>query len=405
MADYDLLVKNGSLFDSSARRFLDRDLAITDGSVARVADNINPKEAAEVLDAKGQLVVPGLVDFHTHFYWAATPLGVNPDKIGPDTGVTTWLDFGSAGAGNIEGLVYHVIRRSTLRLFALLNLSYVGLTPVGKTVARFGELFDQRLMDRPAVVEAFTAYPQILKGIKIRLGALTSGENGSVALRTAKALSRRLGVPLFVHATAPPPFLEEVLGTLEKGDVLTHCLIDNPFNGILGGGRELKEEVRDARDRGVLFDVGHGVSTLSFDVARHAFDEGFWPDVVSSDLHAYNINGPVFDLPTTISKMVALGMPLEEALYRATRAPAEIIGLDRVGALCEGKSADFALMAWRENRGELHDSKGQVLNAPVLRVTATYLDGKRLEPVTDDRREGKWKAGLLPQFKPKDGNS
>ncbi len=337
---FDLLVSDGIVLDPDTGARTRADVGISDGRVAAIAPNL--EGAAERLDAAGALVIPGLVDAHTHVYPGATPLGVDPDALAPAAGVTTWVDAGSAGAGNFEGLVRFVIDRSPLTIRALVHLSYVGLVPVGHTEQRFGELFDLRLADVPACIRTIEAFAPLTLGVKVRLGANSTGAHGMDALRGGRAVADATGTRLMVHIAEPPPLLDDVLPYLQEGDLVAHCFTAG-LMGILDRHGTLRESVVRARDRGVLFDVGHGNGSFSFRVARRALEQGFAPDLISSDLHAYNVDGPVFDLATTITKFLALGLSFEDALRRATVVPGALVG-DGVGTLRVGGRADLAVV-------------------------------------------------------------
>jgi len=292
--------------------------------------------------------------------------------------------------------VHHILRRSPLRIYAFLHLSFIGLAPVGKTQLRFGELFDFRLADAPAVSETIQTFPEIIKGIKLRLGPACAGEHGLAALELACEIGKSTGLPVAVHATAPPPALKDVLVRLAQGDVFTHCFAGNPLSKILTPTGHIKSEVLDARACGVVFDLGHGARSFAFDVAEKAIAEGFLPDMISSDLHAYSINRPVGDLPTTISKMVLLGMPLEEVIYRTTTVPARLLKQQhQIGSIAIGQQADLAVADWSAEPLPLYDAEGQCRQGRKLRIEHTFLAGQALQTIADDRVEGKWKPGLV----------
>jgi dihydroorotase len=276
------------------------------------------------------------------------------------------------------------------------------MTSVGKTQLRFGELFDFRLADASAVIETVQQFPEVIRGIKLRVGATCAAEHGLTALEMACELGKSLAIPVAVHATAPPPSLKEVLSRLRKGDIFTHCYAGNPLSKIITGEGNIKSEVLKARERGVLFDLGHGAGSFSFEVAEQAIIQGFLPDTISSDLHAYSINGPVFDLPTTISKLVLLGIPFEEAVYRSTYVPACFLNMQQtIGSIEIGKKADFAVAVWSSETFPLCDSTGACRQGKKLLVEKTILEGNSLQGIEDDRVEGKWKPGLLKEFKGK----
>lgn len=398
--NFDTIIGNGKIFDAKKKSFYDGSIGIINGTIAEIGIHLESSHAQNYIDAKNQMVLPGLIDFHAHCYWGGTSLGINPTKINPKSGVTTCVDFGSAGAGNFEGFYHHVIKNSTVAIYALLNLSYIGLTSIGDTEVRFGELFDDRLIDVHSTTETIEEYPDVIKGLKIRLGPATSGKNSYYALTIANQLSRNLEIPLAIHATSPPPFIDEILPTLKAGDVFTHCFNYDGFMRILEQDKTLKKSVLKARDQGVLFDVGHGVSCLSFDIVKSSLLAGFYPDIISSDLHAYNINGPVFDLPTTLSKFIALGMPMAEVLYRATLAPAMALGVDHlIGSLEVGKQADIVIAHWSVDKHSLWDSRQTRLEDRQLQIISTYRAGQKLSPIEDGRSEHKWKPGIPLMFK------
>lgn len=392
---FDLLVAGGIVLDPDTGTRTPADVGISDGCVVALEPGRNGTEATERLDAAGAFVIPGLVDAHTHVYPGATPLGVDPDVVAPAAGVTTWIDAGSAGAGNFEGLVRFVIERSPLTIRAFVHLSYVGLVPVGHTEQRFGELFDLRLADVPACIRTIEAFAPLALGVKVRLGANSTGAHGMDALRSGRAVADATGTRLMVHIAEPPPLLDDVLPYLHTGDLVAHCFTAG-LMGILDRSGGLRESVRRARDRGVLFDVGHGNGSFSFAVARKALAQGFAPDLISSDLHAYNVDGPVFDLPTTVTKFLALGMPLADALRRATSVPGALVG-DGVGALRVGGRADLAVVRLAREPVALGDSRGVVLTHDErLVVDATVLAGRRMRPDADPRPQGRRKPGLPP---------
>ncbi len=390
---YDVLLKGGTVRDTSTGIERQLDVGIRDGAIVALEASLQADAATRVLDVRGKLILPGLIDFHTHVYWGGTPLGVDPDVLAPAAGVTTWIDAGSAGAGNVEGLVRHIVDRSPLTIRCFMHISYIGLVPVGQMDLRFGELFDHRLADARACLREVERYREHVVGIKARLGHGSTGPNSMDSLRVARSLGDATGLPVMIHISEPPPLLTDVLDYLVAGDIVTHCYTPG-LMGILDRHGRVLPAVWDARERGVLFDVAHGAGSFSFEVAEKALEQGFVPDIISSDLHAYNADGPVFDLITTLAKFQALGMSFDEVIERCTTVPARVLADDKKGVLRVGADADV-LVAHREPFDlVLGDASGAMRRlGERLVVDETIARGTVLEPV-DGPPQGKRKPGL-----------
>ncbi|WP_157553118.1 amidohydrolase/deacetylase family metallohydrolase [Jiangella gansuensis] len=384
--DVDLAIVNGRVYTPEG--FADASVGIRDGRIAYVGDPATAPPARDTVDADGALVVPGLIDLHTHVYLGSARLGVNPDKTAARSGVTTWVDAGTSGAGTFEGLLLHVRDRSRARVVPFLNMSYIGLAPAGMLTREVGELWDPAFADLRAVLRAAEEFPGEIKGIKVRASSNALGDNAPVVLPQAREAADELQVPLMIHIGMAPPTLPEVLPYLRAGDLLTHCFHPHAGGRIIGSDGRVRPEVRDAVARGVLLDVGHGVASMSHRVTQQALDEGLLPDSLSSDLHAENVGGPVKSMLTVMEMFLALGMPLEEVLDRSTRRPAAAISRPDLGRLEPGATGDVAVLALEPTDRWKQDSTGvriQLTQRFVHRLTV--VGGEILAPFDDGRNE------------------
>lgn len=373
---YDLLVSGGEVLDPGTGRSGHLDVAVRDGLVAAVEPRIAPGAACRHLDARGALVTPGLVDLHTHIGEGSSFWGIDPAPLAWRTGVTTWVDAGSAGAYTVGALRRFVEASEQVTIRALLNVSAVGL------VAETGESLREELCDASLCARAVAANRDLVVGVKVRLDRHSSGRNGLLSLRRALDASRAVSVPLMVHIGAGPPPVGEVLDLLRPGDLVTHCATGQSMALVDSRGR-LLDAVVEARGRGVLLDLGHGSGAFSFPVAQALLDAGAAPDVVSSDAHQRSIAGPMFDLPTCMAKLLCLGMPLREVVAAATVNPARAVGLGSgAGTLAVGARADIALWDLEEADHLLVDVYlGSRVAARLLVNRATVAGGRVLEPV------------------------
>lgn len=371
ISNYDLLIRNGTVIDPAARLHAIQDLAITKGRVAAVGEHLSG-EAREVIDATGLLVVPGLVDLHAHMFSHFTRLGVDADSICLAKGVTTVVDAGSAGANTFPGFRLHVIERNRTRTLAFLNISAMGMID-----DELGELFDIRWANVDRAVEIGRANADTIVGIKVRLSEILVGANGPAALDRALEVAQALGVPIMVHIGGTGLPIGAILNRMRAGDILTHSFT-GWAPGIIGPDRRVIPEAVAARERGVIFDVGHGQGSFIFAVAEQALDDGFPPDTISTDLHTQNINGPVFDLVTTLTKFLYLGISLDDVIRMATVAPATALKrAEQFGSLRPGMPADVALLRLEEGPVRLTDAAGVSRVAPArLLPVATLRDGR-----------------------------
>ncbi|RMG33416.1 MAG: amidohydrolase/deacetylase family metallohydrolase [Planctomycetota bacterium] len=372
---YDLLIRGGEVIDPSQNVREVRDVAVVDGRIAAVEPRIDV-EARVTLDARGLLVVPGLIDLHVHVYRDHTPWGVEPDPIMAAGGVTTMLDTGSAGSSNFAGFRRDVIDRSRAEILALVNLSSIGLTSFN-----VGELFDRRYADPRGVVETIRRHPDAAVGVKIRASEhiIGSGRQGWDNLRDAIRAARESGTWLMVHIGHTPMSLPEIVAELQPGDCITHCFRGGPQTIFAADGRVF-DEVRAAAERGIVFDVGHGMGSFRWENAEAAAEQGFEPTTISTDLHAFNIEGPVWDMPTTMAKFLYLGVPLERVIEMTTLRPARVLGRsDDLGTLKVGTPADIAVLELIEGRFTLTDSHGTTrIGRQMLRAAATVKRGRLL---------------------------
>lgn len=335
--------------------------------------------AAKTIDASGLVLVPGLVDLHTHLYHGVSHYGIDPDANCLLRGVTTAVDAGSAGAQTFPGFRRYVIDHAQTRILAFLHVAVQGMiTPL------VGELEDLRWASPAQAIGRAREHPDVVVGVKVRLGYQMVGDDPEPALRLARQASEQLGLPLMVHIIDMRRPIGWLLARLGEGDIVTHCFHANE-DGILDPDGRLYPEVARARARGVVFDVGHGAGSFGYRVARAALAQGFPPDTVSSDLHAHNVTGPVYDQATTMSKLLHCGMSLAEVTRSATAAPAAAIRrVGEIGSLAPGCEADLTGFELRTGEWALPDGAGatevvQTLMIPRLVVRAGQV--RLLDPV------------------------
>jgi dihydroorotase len=372
MTAYDLLIAGGTVIDPANGLHDRRDVGIADGRVTAVADALSTSDAGAVVDATDRLVVPGLVDLHVHVYVGVADLSVEADSTCLGRGVTTVVDAGSSGANTFPGFRRHVVQASRGRVLAYLNISATGqIDPF------LGELHDLRFADPERAAAVARANPDVVVGFKVRVSEMLAGPNGLAGLDRALEAGRATGLPVMVHIGGTSFDIEEALDRLRPDDVVTHAYTGWNPGGIVTDSGRVVAAAREARARGVRFDVGHGAGSFTWRTAEAALADGFRPDTISSDLHRFNIATPVHDLATTLSKFLLLGLSIDDVVAMATTAPAAALGPAGAGlaSLAVGATADVTILGFEEGRFELLDSAGESRSArqrlvPVATVRA-----------------------------------
>jgi dihydroorotase len=353
----DLVLRGGRVIDPAGGRDETADIAFGGGCVTEVGRDL-PASAAATVDVRGLLVVPGLIDLHTHVYWGGTSLGVDAAEVARRSGTTTFVDAGSAGPGIFHGFRRHVIEPSPLRIIPFLNVSFPGIFAVSAAVT-VGECADLRLLDPRECVRVIRANHDLIAGVKVRVGRNAGGASGVAPLDIALEVAEETELPVMAHLDNPPPSRLEVLARLRCGDILTHCF--RPFpNAPTSADGQIREEVLEARRRGVIFDIGHGSGSFSFHTAEAMLAAGFLPDVISSDVHALSINGPAFDQLVTMSKFLCLGMEPIDVIRASTAAPAAALRRTDIGKLTIGAVGDAAVLELASGEFEYRDVLGEV---------------------------------------------
>ncbi|MCE2414638.1 amidohydrolase/deacetylase family metallohydrolase [Candidatus Poribacteria bacterium] len=356
--NYDLIIKNGTVVDPAQGIHARKDVAFANGRVSAISDDIPTSEAREVLDAEGCFVTPGLIDLHVHVFYGVSHFGIEPDPTCLARGATTVVDAGSAGADTFPGFRKYVIDVSDTRILAQLNISSQGML-----TQEIGELENPDYADVGKACQMIEQHRDIILGVKVRLTRETIvGERAKMLpLHRAREAADAAGLPLMVHPQdAWCESIDDILALMGERDILTHCFHDMAC-GILDENDRIRDAVHAAIERGVIFDVGHGAGSFSWDVVQKAMAQGVEPTTISSDLHIYNVHGPVYDLVNVVNKFLYLGMSLDDALAKVTSIPAETILMPgQVGTLAVDAWGDAVIFELREGEFQLVDAHDQV---------------------------------------------
>ena len=369
------IIAGGRVLDPSRGVDVVADLAIRDGHILGTGDYMKRPDAsgARVIDASGLLVVPGLVDMHTHLFhtvpnpdaWAGEN-SVPPDAFSFRSGVTTMVDAGSAGWRNFDYFRVTVIERAKTRVFAFVNIASYGM---------LNDIIEQHApdFDADATARAVARNEDVAVGIKSAHYWRPDWASVDRAVDAGEKSNRPVMVD-FGYFMKERPYWRLVTEHLRPGDISTHCF-RGPVPVADEAGR-VYPYLWEARRRGVLFDLGHGGGSFLFRNAVPAFREGFYPDVVSTDLHVRSMNAAMMDMPTTMSKCLALGMPLSEIIAAATFRPARAIGHAELGTLFPGTVADVAVFGVRKGTFGFADSVGgRIASAERFECEMTFRNG------------------------------
>jgi dihydroorotase len=363
---FDLLIRNGHVIDPAQDIDGIADVGIQDGRVQSVGQALDATGCKDIRDAAGTYVCPGLVDLHGHWYEASL-YGINAE-IGLNHGVTTAVDAGTAGFSNFPEFRRHTIQTSRARILAFVHVSFMGLHgPFAE------ELMDLRYARPKETAIVVAENPDVTVGVKVRLGAMTAN-HGNQALDLALEAAREAKTPVMAHVSAGADE-RYVLDHLRPGDILTHCFHGRANRMIADTPEGFIPELKLARERGVIFDIGHGCGSFAWKTAQHAFEHHFWPDTISTDLHRYSVDSPwLVTMPQVMSKFLSLGMSLKDVIAKSTIAPANVLGRTKeFGSLRPGSIADLMQFRIREGSFTFIDSlrvprQGNRLIEPVLTV-------------------------------------
>ncbi|MGH9718964.1 MAG: amidohydrolase/deacetylase family metallohydrolase [Bryobacteraceae bacterium] len=368
---FDILIKGGEVIDPSRDFRRIADVAVLDGKIAAIETDIAADRAIDVVNAKGLYVTPGLVDLHTHIHHGLG-IGIEADPVAARSGTTTWVDAGTFAHTELRGFRRFIVEPAKARVFG-----YVYLYPNNRNPDEDPVKYVSRVMDPTG--KAAVANRDIILGVKFQVGANMNGRYSLEFLKIARRLCDKYELPLMAHISFAPPSTDEVMALMRKGDVVTHCYNTHTL-GILDGNGKIKASVLDARSRGVHFDVGHGSGSFNFDIARKALDLGFLPDSISTDVYTLNVDGPVYDMPTTMSKLLLLGMNFNDALKRSTINPARVVNrVEGLGTLAVGGPADIALLEIISGQFQLVDAqRNRRATGKKLISRLTICRGKRM---------------------------
>lgn len=340
-----------------------------DGRVAA-----SPIDGAEVLDLNGAWLSPGWCDLHVHVWHGGTDISVRAAEAGRPTGVTAMADAGSAGEASFHGLREYIIEPANETIKAFLNIGSIGLVACN----RVPELIDWRSIDIDRTLAVIEANRDVICGIKVRASGVIVGSWGITPAKIAKRVAEMTGLPLMVHVGEPPPLIDEVFELLTPGDIVTHC-----FNGKAAGSirdtTALFQMAQDMAARGILMDIGHGGASFNFKTARDSIADGLRPFSISTDLHQHSIVKPVYDLATTVSKLLAVGLGFDDCIAATTNAPRSVLGLSGADGLTPGTRADFTVF-------DLEDAAIDVLDSQGNHMTMDRVFEPRLTVLGDDAR-------------------
>jgi dihydroorotase len=370
---FDLLIQGGHVIDPAQKISAVRDVAIAGGKIARVAENIPPAMARQVYDAKGKLVTPGLIDMHTHVYRYAINLSVDSDIVGFQNGVTTVLDCGSTGSGTFMGLRKYVMDVAQTRIYALLNISSIGLVVTNEIY------LDPAMINARAAIAMIENNRDRLVGVKIRImGRHSDLDHDREVLKTAREVSDATGVPIMMHWSVEP----DLLNMLKRGDVLAH-----PFNppspnssNLFGAGADgqsdkVMPQILALKDRGIYTDGQLATTHHSWAISEKAAAQGWWPDSISTDI-SRTPDGQPASVLVPMSEFLHLGMPLEQVIAGATATPAKIMNFpEKVGTLEPGVTADVAVLDLQQGSFEYNDGARQMRTLKQLFVATATIKG------------------------------
>ncbi len=375
---FSLIIKGGRVIDPAQNIDGKLDVAINGDKIAKVAKDIPPQEGQQVLEAKGKIVTPGIIDVHCHISGGIHSGGIDPDVAGVSQGVTTVVDGGSTGAYIFVGFPRFVIPASKSRVFCFLHICALGLTIMP-------ELRDQEEINLKATAATIDANREVIKGVKLRLVGNLVAREGIKVVQTAQDMAKQFGMPLMIHIgdykqQVSPTLTREMLPLLRSGDILDH--IYTPlYGGALRADDKVLPELREAMERGVVMDAAMGTQNFSFRVARKIIDQGILPTTISTDLTIASTKRLIYGMTVTMSKFLALGLELKQVIEMSTINPARALGEEkRIGSLKPGMEADVSILELLSGKWKLEDTERQTIDADRLLVPRVAVKGGQVIP-------------------------
>ena len=353
---YDLIVKGGTVVDPSQNLHGINDVAIENGKIAKIATDIPAEESKRVVEVKGKVVTPGLIDIHTHVYSGVTDNGVDPDIGGVRAGVTTMVDAGSSGCDTFAGFPAHIIPNAATEIIVFLHICRTGL-------ATNPDIFSPESIDLDKTIETIKNSNGVITGVKARMVSPALEIMGIEMPKLAKRAAVEAGVPLMVHIgdtlkRYDPNVIRELLPILDKGDIVTHYFTGNP-GGVLDADGKLVPEAKEAHERGVWLDTAHGRMNFTFDVAEKVLDQGVLPHCISTDLTVPGRQITVHSMTEMMTRFLAMGFTFDQVVTMSTENPAKAVAVnDRLGTLAVGKQADLSVLEIKDGNWMVYDILG-----------------------------------------------
>lgn len=364
------VIKGGRVYNPLRGDWKDRDVAVENGKIISGV----PRGEYQVIDAAGCVVTAGLIDYHVHYFNHGTENGINPDAASFPCGVTTAVDAGSSGAANYELYRNTVMAMSDVRIFNMLLMA-----SGGQITDQYPERLEEQYFDKKKIKDLFARYPENLVGLKTRMSVGIIAADAAVrSLSATVELADEIGCNVSVHITNPIMDLEEIGRILRKGDVICHIYQGKGEETILDAKGNVRKGILEAREKGVIFDASNGCNNYDLEVCGQAMAQGFWPDIISSDI---NTSGfylqPLHSLPRIMSKYLEFGMSLEDVLDAVTIIPARLLGRPELASMDEGTAADIGIFDIRQKRVVYRDKAGHTLEGSrVIVPQLTMKDGK-----------------------------